>query len=375
MGLGYAMWDADQHLYEAEDAFTRHLPAHRRRDVYWITDERGHRHLVLDRQLYDYIPNPTFDPVAVAGAFDRKKVEPIANHPEYRDREIRLRSFDEQGVEGALLFPTLINGLEERIGADVSLYYDVMWAFNRWLEEEWGFHYHNRIFGAPLIPFCDVDRAVEMLEWAIGQGARVVNVVGAPAHTPAGYRSPADPMWDPFWARASEADLLVSVHAGANGYNRYTGDWTGHYDQRPFLDQTVDEMMNQGRPISDYFTAMVWHGAFARFPRLRMISVENRGGWVAPLLERFRHYWRPGALAEDPVEAFQRAVWVSPHWDDDFNQLIDAISVERVVAGSDWPHYNSLADPVSFAKHLDGWSADVVRKIMCDNLCSLLTTA
>src|SRR5262249_27358817 len=222
---------------------------------------------------------------------------------------------------------------------------------------------------------CDVDRAVEMLDWAIRQGARVVNVVGAPAHTPAGYRSPGDPMWDPFWAQASAAGLLVSVHAGAHGYNRYTGDWTGHYEQRPFLDQTFDEIMNHGRPISDYFTAMVWHGAFTRFPNLQMMSVENRGDWVAPLLDRFRRSWRPGALAEDPVETFQRAVWVSPHWDDDFDQLIGAISEERVVAGSDWPHYNSLADPVIFAKHLDGWSDDVVHKIMSDNLRVLLTTA
>ena len=132
----FPVFDADNHLYETKDAFTRHLPEHRRRDVYWITDERGHRHLVFDRQLYDYIHNPTFDPVAVAGAFDRKQVEPIALRPEYRDRDMRIASLDEQGVEGALLFPTLINGLEERIGANVPLYYDVMWAYDRWLEED-----------------------------------------------------------------------------------------------------------------------------------------------------------------------------------------------------------------------------------------------
>ncbi len=375
MPLDYDIYDADHHLYEAEDAFTRHLPEHRRRDVYWITDERGHRQIVFDRAIYDYIPNPTFDPVAVAGAFDRKKVEPIANHPEYRDRESRLRSLDEQGVEGALLFPTLINGLEERIGANVPLYYDVLWAYNRWLEDEWGFAYRDRLFGAPLIPFCEPDRAVAMLEWAIGRGARVVNVVAAPSRTAVGYRSPADPMWDHFWAQASEAGLLVSVHAGANGYNRYTGDWTGNHEQRPFLDQTVDSIMNHGRPISDYFTAMVWHGAFTRFPKLRMISVENRGDWVSPLLEKFRHYYRSGGLVEDPVETFQRAVWVSPHWEDNFTELIDAISPDRVVAGSDWPHYNSLAHPASFAKYLDGFSEDVVRKIMRDNLRSLLVSA
>ena len=119
MALGYDMYDADNHLYESEDSFIRHLPEHRRRDVYWTTDERGHRRLVFDRKIYDYIPNPTFDPVAVAGAFDRKKVEPISDHPEYHDRDARLRTFDQQGIEGSLMFPTLINGLEQMIGRNI----------------------------------------------------------------------------------------------------------------------------------------------------------------------------------------------------------------------------------------------------------------
>src|SRR5262245_44484890 len=183
MTLGYGMYDADNHLYESHDAFTRHLPDHRKRDVYWITGERGHRHLVFDRRVYDYIPNPTFDPVAVAGALDRSKVEPIANHPEYRDRDARIQMFDQQGIDGALLFPTLINGLEELIGSNIPLYYDVMGAYNRWLDDDWGFAYRDRIFATPMIPFGDADRAVELLEWAVGRGARAVAVAAAPALT------------------------------------------------------------------------------------------------------------------------------------------------------------------------------------------------
>ena len=79
------MFDADNHLYEAPDAFTRHLPEKRRRDFYWVTDERGHRLIVVGNRVWDYIANPTFDPVAVAGALDRRKVEPLADRPEYLD--------------------------------------------------------------------------------------------------------------------------------------------------------------------------------------------------------------------------------------------------------------------------------------------------
>jgi hypothetical protein len=101
MDLPYRMYDADSHLYETTDAFTRHLPDHRRRELFWVTDERGHRHIILHGRRWDYIPNPTFDPVSRAGALtdmyagDKSKgeieldgfriVEPLSLRPEYQN--------------------------------------------------------------------------------------------------------------------------------------------------------------------------------------------------------------------------------------------------------------------------------------------------
>ncbi len=373
MSLGYAMYDADNHLYEAQDAFTRHLPAARSRDVRWMTDERGHRALIIDRQLYDYIPNPTFDPVAVAGALDRRMVEPIATRPEYRDRAARLRRFDEQGIEASLLFPTLINGLEEIIENNIALYADLMWAYDRWLEEEWGFAYQGRIFAVPMIPLGDPAAAVQILEWALTQGARAVMVPSGSVLTEVGRRSPAHAMFDPFWARCAEAGVIVCAHAAASGYNRYSGDLTGHYTQRPFENHTLDNLINRGRSTSDFFAVMVWQGALSRFPDLRLLSVENGSDWVASLLARFRRFYRPGELAEDPVDVFHRCVTITPHWEDALDDLVQHVPVDNVVAGSDWPHYDALPEPTDFAKYLVGFDDTQVRKVMRDNLRSLLT--
>ena len=68
MDLPYLMWDADNHLYEGVDAFTRHLPAARQRDVYWVQDARNHSHIIMGGHVWDYVRNPTFNPVSVAGA-------------------------------------------------------------------------------------------------------------------------------------------------------------------------------------------------------------------------------------------------------------------------------------------------------------------
>ena len=44
-----------------------------------------------------------------------------------------------------------------------------------------------------------------------------------------------------------------TVHASATGYNRHSGEYTGNYELRPFQDQTLDTLLNRGRPVSDFF--------------------------------------------------------------------------------------------------------------------------
>ena len=46
-------------------------------------------------------------------------LEPIADHPGYRDRAARLQLLDEQGMDGALLFPTLGVGMQEALRHDI----------------------------------------------------------------------------------------------------------------------------------------------------------------------------------------------------------------------------------------------------------------
>jgi hypothetical protein len=156
---------------------------------------------------------------------------------------------------------------------------------------------------------------------------------------------------------------VVCVHAAAAGYNRHSGEYTGNYELRPFQDQT-SALLNRGRPVSDFFAAMIWQGAMTRHPHLRFLSVENHADWVPRLVSLLGRFGRASTLGDDPVELFHRSVWVTPHWEDDIAGLIEVIPVERVTAGSDWPHYDALPDPTDFAKHLDGLSSQDVHKVM-----------
>jgi len=386
--LDYGMVDADNHYYEPMDALTRHLPDHRRRDAYWVTeDETGRKRLVIGGRIWDYLANPTFDPIVRPGLLDRRNVEPIANRPEYRDPAKRLARFDEQGIHSSLMFPTLMNGLGEVVGDNLSLHVDLVWSFNQWLEEEWGFAYGDRIFGTPLFSLTDPDQSVQMLEWALERGCRAILLAAGPIRTAVGWRSPADPVYDPFWARLAEAKVPVCVHAASN-LNRHSGEYTGHFEQRPMEDQTLDALMNSGRAVSDFFAAMVWQGAFTRHPELRFVSIENKSGWVPGLLTRFKEFQgrRFGAhnyirssvdqsrTTEDPVEVFHRCVYVTPHWEDDIRGLLELLPVERITAGSDFPHYDGLEEPTDFAKFVDWMSPEDQRKVMRDNLGTLLAS-
>jgi hypothetical protein len=129
------------------------------------------------------------------------------------------------------------------------------------------------------------------------------------------------------------------------------------------------------RPIADTLTALVADNVFGRFPRLRIWSVEYGSSWVAPLLRKLDHIarlfskdlWRFGAPPGKPSELLSRHLWVSPFFEDDVPGLCDALGVSQVVAGSDYPHPEGLADPFEFADELDSLPPASQRLILRDN--------
>jgi predicted TIM-barrel fold metal-dependent hydrolase len=45
---------------------------------------------------------------------------------------------------------------------------------------------------------------------------------------------------------------------------------------------------------------------------------------------------------------------------------------QRILFGSDWPHGEGLAEPLTFSKELTAFSPAEMRMIMCDNVIDLL---
>ena len=64
-------------------------------------------------------------------------------------------------------------------------------------------------------------------------------------------------------------------------------------------------------------------------------------------------------------------MWISPYYEDDLLALRDLIGADHMLFGSDFPHAEGLAAPVSFVHDLDGFSPDEIELVMRTNGLSL----
>lgn len=384
--------DADNHYYEPLDAFTRHLDKrYRDRGVKPVQD--GKRvSLLVGGKVNTFVPNPTFDPIIVPGCLDPlfrgqipegvdprslMQVEPL--RAEYRDRDARIEVMDAQGLGGMLLFPTLGCGIEEALKHDVGATMASLSAFNRWLEDDWGFAYQGRIFGAPMLSLADPDLALTEVESLVERGVRLVVMRPAPVPGPNGTsRSLGDPLHDPVWARLAEAGVPAAFHLGDSGYEAtFATAWGGRGDFGFGKSDPLGRVITEARAIHDSIASLVVHGVFHRHPTLKVASIENGSDWVKLLVKHLRKTANqvPWVFHEDPLDTIRRHVWVTPYLEEDLVALAELIGVERVLFGSDWPHGEGVAQPLDFLAELGAFDEPARQRIMHDNCAELLGTS
>lgn len=384
---GLPVFDADNHLYETEEAFTRHLPRRYKNAIQYVT-VRGRTKIAVGGKISEYIPNPTFEVVARPGAQeDYYRVgnpeglsmrelfgEPIKSPPAFREPVSRLQLMDEQGLDRTLMFPTLASVLEERMKDDPELMHVAIHSFNEWLYETWQFNHQDRIFTTPVITLPVVEKAIEELEWVLARGARAVLIRPAPVPGYKGPRSFALPEFDPFWQRIVEADVLVALHSSDSGYERFRNEWIGGNTEFLPFQPNAFRMLSSWRPIEDAVASLIVHGALTRFPTLKIAAVENGASWIEPLQKSLKDLYKkmPQDFPEHPIEAMRRCIHISPFWEEDFGRIAELLGPERVLFGSDYPHPEGLAEPVRFAEEIGHLGDPLLRRVMGDNLARLM---
>src|SRR5687767_14573917 len=246
--LPFTTFDADNHLYETQDAFTKFLPREYEGVVKYV-EVAGRTKLALKDRISEYIPNPTFNKVAVPGGAGMDitkggggmsgdhvggfgKMVAMPSPAAFFDPEPRLELMKEMGIDRTLLWPTLASALEERLADDPDAVCAVIHALNEWMHEHWTYVYSDAIYSTPIVSLANGnDVAIRELEYVAERGAKIFLIRVAPVPTWKGRMSFALPDFDLFWERVQELDIVVGMHSGDSGYTRYTNEWEGLGDR------------------------------------------------------------------------------------------------------------------------------------------------
>jgi len=188
--------------------------------------------------------------------------------------------------------------------------------------------------------------------------------------TASGGKSPADPIFDPFWARVNEAGVTVSIHGGDSHYSEYLKDWGETRAMEAFRQNPFRSIVSFSA-VQDFFSNTIASGLFERFPNLRMASIETGSDWVFHLFDKFKKSYgqTPHAYAQDPRQTFREHVWVSPYYEDELGGLRELLGADHMLMGSDYPHAEGLAEPSAYIKDLKnfGFSDEDAKLVMYDN--------
>jgi predicted TIM-barrel fold metal-dependent hydrolase len=388
--LPYRMVDFDQHSYEAEDCFTRYMPKSKLdRAVYPIRLASGRKVLLANDRIVTALEND-LDKAYVPGSLVEMLKQRASGDPagadrfyepmqaEYRDRDARLRQLGEQQIERSIMYPGGWALMAEAYLDDTEALYDNLESFNKWIAEDWGFAYQDRIYAPALLSLRDLDRSCQELDRVFAAGARIILLPAGPAYG----RSPGDPYFDPFWSRVNEAKAVVAYHIGEFHYQANVASQWGWGLVPPFQFSAWQWQNTYGeRPITDTLSALIFDNLFGRYPNIRVLVSEFGSEWIPHFIRHMDKSrgmgrngpWLGGPLTERPSAIFKQFVRVVPYPEDDTVSLVDRLgTTDCLVMGSDWPHAEGLREPADFFAKVEGLGEQNRRRFLRDNGLALL---
>ena len=284
------------------------------------------------------------------------------------DATVRLADMDEEGIDVAVLYPSV--GLNFWSVEDAAAAVALAHAYNDWLAGYCAAH-PARLYGAAMLPLQDPAAAVAELR-------RAHRDLGFPAAfvrpNPCLGRALSHPAFEPVWAAAEELDVTIGIHEGSSNTVQTLGM------DRPFNPLILHAVSHAFEQMLACAQLMVF-GVMERHPDLRFVFLEAGGGWAPYWLYRLDEQLHGfGGFCPDlrlrPSEYFARQCWVSFEVDEPtLPVLAPFVGVDRIVWGSDYPHHDAtfpgavkaLRDvirpmaPADQAKVLGGNAAELYR--------------
>ncbi len=323
--------DADGHVVEPEQAWAG-LPDHARPRI--SVDGAGYEHVVVgDTEILAVPlgnlarPGSTFD--------DPSAFHPLADaHPGGSDPCARLADMDAEGIDQAVLYPTIglyFSAVGEPVAA-VAL----AAAYNDWLAGYCAAD-ARRLFGAAMLPLQDPDAAARELRRAASELGLKAGFVRP---NPCLGRSLSDRAYDVVWDTAEELGVPIGIHEGSSVIVPTLGS------DRPFNPLVLHAVSHSFEQMLAC-AQLIAFGVLERHPGLRCIFLESSGGWAPFWLERLDGQAESfGGFCPDmtlrPSEYFARQCAISFEVDErTLPALAPFVGPGRIVWGSDYPHHDA----------------------------------
>ena len=317
--------DADGHVVELPHIWAQYVdPAYRARAPRMSVDERGHPcQIVDDRIIMRHAMLLTMGPEYI---YDPAKIRPGGWDP-----QARLQDMDSEGIDVAVLFPSIGFYLAEV--ADPALMAALCRAYNDWLAD-YCRRAPERLIGIALLPLVDVDGSVRELERATnalgfrGGFFRPNPYAGRPIH---------HPCYERLWECAAALGVPVTVHEGLSdslptlGRDRFENPAILHVLSHPFEQMAA-------------CAGLIMTGVLDRHPTLRVAFLESGAGWLPYWLNRLDSHFETWhkllpAVRMKPSEYFKRQCMISTDPEEDtVESVIRHVGDDCVVWASDYPH-------------------------------------
>ncbi len=290
----------------------------------------------------------------------------------------RLTVMDAQGIEAAVNYATL-PGTEVEFEDDFDGLYANLTALNRYLGTEWGFNYENRLFTPPFISFADPDAALAQLEDIMKiEVPKVIQTSSGPSmHT-----SPFRPDNDRFWSICSEAGIKLCTHlATVTRYGAQGLEWNEEEVMLGDMDAFQWVFYYGDRPAYETVGAAILQGWFARFPKMQLLLSEQGTVWVPYIIRKLDHAFLMGRratwgkLTMRPSDYFKQHCFVAPFPEENVDRVAEAVGLDPIVFGSDFPHGEGLPEPQMYLGQLKNLSDDQKKAVMRGNLARFLDLA
>lgn len=358
--------DADAHVAEPRSVWEEYVePAFRHRAMQVRRNAAGLDDLWIDgekRSEHGLNVAATCIPGGLADAEVASRLTWDDLMPGSYDPRARLRDMDAEGIDVAVLYPTL--WLLYGDIRDPTVAAGVCRGYSDWMAEFCKTD-PKRLFAAAPMPIQDVEEAVREMR-------RVVRDLGFKAvfvrPNPFNGRRLNDAAYDPFWREAQALDVPVAIHSSFGTRMPTLG---GERYRDPFFFHMVCHPFEMQAACMD----VVCGGVLEKFPRLRVAFLEAGVGWLGYWLDRMDgHYEKMSPyvpwLRKKPSEYFFEQCCLSLDPDERTLAAMVELGAERnILWGSDYPHFDctfpGLVDEVQRA--CSGLPASARRAILEEN--------